>query len=478
MLSVRLMIPGKQGSMSIVELSRQAGLLAARACIHKNKKDVMKKVLFVLFAAITAWLASVSGAFASGKPDGIVAIVGREIILESDVNEQELMFRLQVPEARNEPQLRKQIIENMINQKILLTKARIDSVSVDEKSIDDMAAAKYNSLRAGFPSVNDMAARFSLPVNRLKQHIREDIRNQQMIDALRRKRYKDVTVTYGETMAFYQKEKEKLSEVPEEISVSQILRYPEISDAEKQRAFEKIKAMQEQLASGGNFASLAREYSDDPGSRDLGGDLGFVQKGALVPSFEKAAFALKPGQLSDPVESRFGYHLIQMIDREDSRIHVRHILAMFDRSKTDIPQTFALLQSIRADVLSGKTTFAAMAEKYSEEPESMKNGGLIKSESGSPLVELTSLRPELQKIVGGLKSVGDISQPEKIQPSKGEPFFALFRLNSREPAHVLNPERDFTRLEELATNNKRQELFNAWIESLKKEVMVQVMSDI
>jgi peptidyl-prolyl cis-trans isomerase SurA len=439
----------------------------------------MKKVFLAFLSAATIVTTCFAGTYAAESPDGIVAVVGKEIILKSDVDEQQLLFLMQYPEAKREPQLRKRLVDNLIDQKILLTKAKIDSVTVDEKAIDDLAATKYNSLRTGFPSVSDMESRFSRPVSRLKQDIRDDIRNQQMIDALRRKRFHDVTVTYEEVMDFYRKEKDRLPQVPEEVSIAQIIKYPEFSDAARQEALEKIKTVQTKLKGGADFAALAREYSEDPGSRSLGGDLGFVQKGELVSSFELAAFALKPGQVSDVVESRFGYHIIQLLEKEGSSIHVRHILAVFDRSRTDEPKTMALLGTIRADILSGRTSFAAMAEKYSDDPLSAKLGGVIKSSaSGRSLIEVASLKPELQQIISGMKNAGDMSQPQRIQPPKGEPFFALFLLNSRVPAHNMTPDHDFARLEELTADGKRQKLFTAWIESLKKEVMVQVMSDI
>ncbi|UWX57615.1 peptidylprolyl isomerase [Chlorobaculum sp. MV4-Y] len=438
----------------------------------------MKKVLFAVLAALMIVMNGFADAAASTGLDRIVAIVGNEIILASDVNEQELMLRLQYPDAKNDPQLRKKILENMVTQKIILTKAKIDTVKVDEKSVEEQAAVRYNSLRAGFPSVQAMESRFGLPVNRLKQNIRDDIRDQQMIEAFRRKHFREVKVSYDETMAFYNQEKGKLPEAPETVSVSQIIKMPVVSEAAKQAALDKIKAVQQQLEAGGSFATLAREYSDDPGSREKGGDLGFTRKGELVQSFEDAASALKPGQISGIVETRFGYHIIQLIEKNGNRIHARHILALFDQSKTDIPATIALLKSIREDILFGKATFAEMAKKYSDDPVSATNGGLITSGSGSPDIEVPSLRPDLQKIIAGLKNKGAISQPEKIEPEKGAPFYALFMLNSREPAHVLTPEHDFARIEELAMNRKSQELFNAWIEKLKKEVVVQVMSDI
>lgn len=439
----------------------------------------MKRTVVAILAALTVVVSGFSGAIASSVPDKIVAVVGREIILDSQIKEQKLMYRYQYRDAKNDPGLRQKILKSMIDKKILLTKARIDSISVDEQRIDRMATERYNTLRSRFPSVSAMEERFSIPVNRLKQDIRKEIRNEQMINTLRRMKFKDVTVTYDETMEFYRKEKGKLPEVPEMVSVSQLIRYPEVADTEKKRAFSKIEAIRQQLQNGTGFATLARETSDDPGSRELGGDLGFVRKGELVPSFEAAAYALKPGQISAVVETRFGYHLIQLIDKEDQSIHVRHILAAFDRNKTDLPKTVRMLEAIRADILAGKASFAEMAKKYSEDPAAKSTGGLVISgATGEPFLGVSSLRPDLQKIVGGLTRAGDITKPEKIEPKHGLFFYALFQLNERLPAHRLSPERDFTRLEMLATNQKRQKQFESWIEKLKKEVVVRVMSDV
>lgn len=438
----------------------------------------MKKVFRSVIASGLFILTGFAAAFATRVPDRILAVVGNEIILSSQVEEQALMYRLQNPGVQDAG-LRKKIMENMIDQKVILAKARIDSVSVDEKSIDDLAAARYNTLRAGFPSVSALESRFSLPVNRLKKDIRDEIRNQLMIEAFRRKHFHDVTVSHDETMDFYNREKSSLPEVPETVSFSQIVKLPDVSERARQVALAKIRLAREELLKGADFATTARKYSDDPGSRELGGDLGFVYKGELVASFETAAYALKPGQLSDIVESRFGYHLIQLIDKEEYGIHARHILAMFDRNQIDTQKTLHELQDIRTLVVSGKATFAQMAEKYSDDPKAAKSGGLARSSStGEADIELAALKPELQNVIAGLKNVGDISQPEMIQPENGDMVFLLLRLNSRTPSHAMTPEHDMVKLEELATNRKREELFNAWIESLKKEVVVQVMSDI
>ncbi|NTV02531.1 MAG: peptidylprolyl isomerase [Chlorobiaceae bacterium] len=436
----------------------------------------MKKTLFTILTAITTMTSGFSTAIAAEASDRIVAVVGNEIILKSEIDERELMVHSQFPDARKDPELRKRLLENLVDQKVLFTKAKIDSVKVDDSAINAMVTERFASIRAGFPSSRDMEARFGKPISRIKQDLRDDLREQQMVDNLRRKHMKEVNVTYEEVMEFYRREKESLPMVPETVSVSQIIKYPLFSDVAKRDALSRIKGVQARIQSGEDFAALAGSMSDDPGSRALGGDLGFVQKGELVPSFEAAAYALKPGQISAPVETRFGYHIIQTLEKEGNSVHVRHILAMFDRTQRDVAKTIDLLKGVRIEILAGKTTFAAMAETYSDDPMSAKLGGLIKAGgAGGSMFELSSLKPELQKIISMLRKAGDVSVPEQIAPEKGDPFVAMFQLNSRTEAHRLTPEHDFTKLEEMAADEKRKQLFTTWLAQLKKVVQIRIM---
>jgi peptidyl-prolyl cis-trans isomerase SurA len=439
---------------------------------------IVKKLLLAAAAAGVIWTTFFPCVLHAESSDGIVAVVGNELILKSELDERELMARLQYPETRNDPQLRNLLLQGMIDQKIILTKAKIDSVTVDDSALDGMTKERFAAIRSRFASNQEMEARFGKSVGRITQGIRDELRNQQLIEILRRKKLKDVAVSYEETIAFYDSIKDRLPDVPEGVSVSQIIMYPMVSESARDEALVKIRDIQKKLQTGEDFAALARQYSSDPGSGSLGGDLGFVQKGELIQSFEDAAFALKPGQISDVVETRFGFHLIQLLDRENNSVHVRHILVTFDRGRQDASKTLELLLSIRNDVLAAKATFAEMARKYSDDPLSARVGGVIQSSSsGKSVFAPASLRPELQKIISGLKKPGEISMPTRVDPPKGEPFYAMFQLNERVASHRLSPEQDFSRLEELAIENKRQQLYNAWIQELKKEVVVRI-SDI
>ncbi len=438
----------------------------------------MKKALLSILAISALYSAGPSMAIAGEVPDRIMAIVGNEVVLKSEVDERELMIHSQYPDTRKDPQLRQRLFDNLVDQKILLTKAKLDSVKVDESAIDASTTERFAAVRSGFPTLASMEARFGKPASRLKQDIRNDIREQQLVDNLRRSHARDVKVTYDEAIAYYNREQATLPLVPEQVSASQIIRFPLETASAKAAAFARISDVQARLKAGGSFASVASAMSDDPGSRQLGGDLGFVQKGELVPQFEAAAYALKAGQISAPVETRFGYHIIQLLSREDNRIHVRHILAAFDRSQRDYAGAIEQLMAARADILAGKANFAAMAEKYSDDPMSSRVGGLIRSgATGDTLFELSSLRPELQQIIARLRQPGEISIPEQITPQRGEPFIAMFMLNSRVDAHRLSPEQDFSKLEVMATEEKRRKEFDAWMSQLRKEVFVKVFPE-
>ena len=187
---------------------------------------------------------------------------------------------------------------------------------------------------------------------------------------------------------------------------------------------------------------------------------------------------LKDGQVSDVVETRYGFHLIQMLNKDVNSIHVRHILIGFDRSKTDVPGVIMQLNAIRSDIISGKATFADMATKYSDDQMSAKMGGSITTSGSANLIfSPATLRPQLQKIISTLKKPGDISEPQKIETPQGDSFYAVFILNDRIPAHRLDPVKDYALLADMALEDKNRRMFTDWVLMLRKEVYVR-LSDI
>lgn len=439
---------------------------------------IMKK-RFISFFAVAALIFAAGFNVAGGATaDRIVAVVGDEMILRSEVDEQAMMTILQYPEAKNDPALKSGILQSLVSRKIVLTKARLDSIPVNESEIQKSADERMAFLRSKFKSMGEMESAFSKSYVVIEKEIKDDIRDQQLINNLRRQKMAGVSVTFDEVEEFYTANRDKFPQVPEAVKVSQIVMYPQVTEEARQKALADIRDVQRQLKEGAGFATLARQYSQDPGSASLGGDLGYSRRGEFVKNFEEVAFGLKEGEISDIVESRFGYHIIQLLDKEQDAVHTRHILIVFDRSTLDAPAAKNRLEKIRRDIKSGKVTFADMARDYSDDPLSAKHGGVItNNETGETEFAVTGLREQLRKVVKSLKNVGDMSEVVRIKPESGTPFYAIFLLNKKTPAHRLDLSSDYARIERLAIEEKQGRLFQEWINDLQKEVYVRI-SDI
>jgi len=437
------------------------------------RKGLMNAVLLSLVGLLC--LQASAGAVVA---DRVVAVVGKEAIFKSDIDSRELMARMQNPELAQVKGLPRTILDGMIDQKIILAKAKIDSIKIDLNAVEAASNDRFQQLNTRFSSRKEMESRFGKSSAAIREEIHQELLNQELIDTLRRKKSAGVTVTYAEAMAFYKENKERLTNIPDAVAVGQIIKYPSVTTESRAQSLSLIQQIKSELQRGADFAELARKYSQDPGSAKVGGDLGYVQKGELIKSFEDAANLLKDGQVSDVVETRYGFHLIQMLNKDLNSIHVRHILIGFDRSKADVPGVIQQLNAIRSDIISGKATFADMASKYSDDQMSAKLGGSITSAGSNNLIfSPATLRPQLQTIISSLKNVGDISSPQKIEPPQGEPFYAIFILNNRIPAHRLDAEKEYALLADMALEDKNHRLFTEWVQMLRKEVYVRV-SDI
>jgi len=435
----------------------------------------MKKRLTGGIALIAIVIIALFRSAGAAVADRIVAVVGNEIILQSEIDQQVLLARYQYPDAAKDPDLRDRILQNLVTRKIVLAKARLDSMTVNESEVDRETDARMVTLRRKFKSIGEMESTFSKPFAVIEKEIKDDIRNQKLVDNLRRKKMAGVTVTYDEVEEFFRRNRDRLPPVPEAVEVAQIVKYPQVPEAAKSRALARSREILQQLREGADFASLAREYSQDPGSARLGGDLGYNRRGNFVKPFEDVAFGLDEGQISDVVETRFGYHIIQLLDREQDAVHVRHILTAFDRDKLDAEASRDLLRAVRSDILAGKATFAEMAEKYSDDPVSAKSGGLIRQgDTGESLFPVATLRDQLKNVVRSMKKAGALSDVVRIAPKSGEAFYALFRLNRRVPSHKPDLASDYARIENLAKEEKQSRLFSEWIQSLQKEIYIRI----
>jgi len=263
--------------------------------------------------------------------------------------------------------------------------------------------------------------------------------------------------------AFYQQFRDSLPRVEASVDISHILMQIKPSEESAKQALEKIKKIKQLLDNGADFAQVARQYSEDPGTRERGGDLGFVERGTLVKEFEEVAFQLKPGEISDIVRTQFGFHIIQLLERRGEQIHVRHILIQLQPTQADEQRTYEKLVEIRKKIISGEATFEAMALKYSDDPNVQKDKGHL------GVFRINSLQiPEFKAVIDTLKE-GEISMPVRTQFG-----YHIIRLNKRIEPHVMTLETDWQQIEQMALDYKRNKLFTEWLAKLRQEIPIEI----
>ena len=231
----------------------------------------------------------------------------------------------------------------------------------------------------------------------------------------------------------------------------------------KKKAKDFAQALLDSIKNGASFDSLARKYSDDPGSRKQGGDLGWVKRGVFYPEFEAAAFKLQKGEISKVVESPVGFHIIQMIDRRGESIHTRHILISVKEDDNADIKSIEFLTAIRDSIVQKKNTFEYYAKKYSNDKETAKFGGEL------GVFEKRQLDGVMLKLLEKMKP-GDISFPSRLDVSRGVYGYHIVRLNSKVPAHLPDLSIDYDAIKKIAEYQKREKLFNEWIAKIKKQI--------
>lgn len=406
--------------------------------------------------------------------DGVVAIVGDEIVLKSEIDEQLKFVAYQnriPPDDERLPMMWRQILEEAINLKVLLTKAKIDSISVSNEEVDAQVERRMEFIRQRLGSDEAISEYFGKSIPQLRTDMREEIRAGLMVEQLRRKKFSGLSISNEDVRKFYETYKDSLPEVPAEFEAAFIAIRPKVDSLAKKIAYEKILDIQRKLKDGGNFADLAKAYSEDASAQN-GGDLGFAKRGEFVKPFEEAAFALREGQISKIVETVFGYHLIQLLERRGESVHTRHILIKFDRSNLNADEAIKQLNAIRERVQTGKSSFGLEARLYSEDEESAQIGGdIISPQTGSNRVAFDEIKGDesLKNLLESL-NVGEISEPQRYQLSGGEFAYRIVWLKYRAEAHRMNLKQDYVRIRNLALQKRQNEMYQKWIDELRKQV--------
>ncbi len=404
-----------------------------------------------------------TAASAQNVLDKIVAVVDREVITLSDLMFTVQQLALQNRMDPNSKELQDRVLDGMINDKLVLAQAIEDSVVVSDDEVSDRLVQQIQRLTYQAGGQEELEKMYGMTVGRMKRdyNFREMIRKQMLVQKIQQQRQAALTVSRREVEEFFTTYKDSIPKVPKEFELSHIYIEPKPDSSVLQAVYMKAAAIAESIKAGGNFADFAKRYSSDA-SASNGGDLGFARRGSFVKEFEEVAFALQVNEVSRPVRSQFGYHIIQMLERRGDAIHTRHILFPIQMSQANDDSVIAQLNRIRSRAAAGEN-FGMLARKYSEDPDTKDVGGDLGRIAQDQLVGAS-----YEEFVKNAKP-GDISEPMKltVQSKYG---FHIVMVRSVTPEHAINLNDDYKRLEQLTLQFKLTNNYQAWVDELRKTI--------
>jgi len=430
--------------------------------------------LLIIFLIICPWKARTQSD-SDSLIDGLVAVVGANIILSSDIEAQYFQIRSQGNIQGTASSLKCQILEDMLIQKLILHQAQVDSVKVTDDQVEsDMdRRMRYFISQAGSPE--RLEEHFQKTLIEIKAELRDVVREQLLVKMENENIMKNVTITPSEVKGFFRKlPKDSIPEISSEMEIGVIVKIPAIGEEEKQLVKTKLQSFKERIAKGDDFSTLAVMYSEDPGSSKQGGELGMFKRGDMRPEFEAAAFKLKPGEVSDIVETEDGFHLIQMIERRGEYINVRHILLQPQVSMLNLSKAKQSLDTVANLVYSKKITFEQAVLKYSDDPAKINGGLMVNPIVGGTRFEAHQLDPKVAFIIDKLK-VGEISAPVLMKTERGKQEYRLYCLKLRTKPHKANLDDDYSRIQQMALEKRQIEAMNDWITKKAENSYVNIL---
>lgn len=403
--------------------------------------------------------------------DGIAVVVGDEIILESDIEDQANFSKQQgnaVPDKC-------EFIEGIVSNKLLIYEAKRDTLIENRSAaIKEAANQKFNQILSQFPDERTMLSSYKFRTSYEMKNAIEKIDADNYYGQMKYQRITDkADVTPNEVTDFFTTFRTQLPEVKDEVSLAQIIMYPKLTDAHKDEIIARLNKIKQDILGGETFESQARIYSEDPGSASNGGLYKNISKGKMVKPFEAAALNLQEGEMSDPIESDFGYHLIQLVKKSGKYYDARHILLKAEPNADEIASAKKELDSIRTLILEEKMTFKEAAFRFSDDKRTKFNGGIITSEDGSDKLEKINLPPTLGYQIAGLNK-GDITDvfQDKIQQDRN--VVSIIKIDDVIGAHQLDIATDYDRIKQLALNKHKNEMVEIWVKEKLPNVFISI----
>lgn len=405
--------------------------------------------------------------------DQVVAVVGSDAILLSEI-EQEILQMSAEGLPVNE-KTRCTILENMMIQKILLNQSRIDSIFPSMAQVESQLEQRLLFFSNQLGSQKAVEEYFKKSIYEIKADLREVLKDQIQTQQMQVKVSEKITITPSEVKAFYKTiPSDSLPMLNQRYEIVQIVKTPPAASQAKFNVKEKLLELRQRIVDGEKFSSLAALYSEDPGSARRGGELGFRTRGELVKPFADAAFNLKPGQVSQIVESEYGYHIIQLVEKKDDKVNARHILMKVKFAPGEETAAINFLDSVATAIRQDSIAFNIAAIKYSDDKNTRLNGGLmINAQTGSSKFEKDQLMPVDFYALKELKE-GEVSSAYESRDEMANVVYKIVSIKKIIPAHKANITDDYDVIQDIAKKNKQQEFFLSWLDKKKRGMFIRI----
>jgi peptidyl-prolyl cis-trans isomerase SurA len=406
--------------------------------------------------------------------DRIIAKIDNYYILRSEV--ETLLVR---SKEQGQPIDKCQALESLAVQKLLVAKAEIDSVLVDQVMVETQLNARMAEMIRIYGSEKNIVEQFNKSVETLKGEVRKQVSEQMTAQNMQEKITDGLSVTPYEVKKFINSiPKDSLPSIPTEVEVGHLVRLAKLTIAQKSDLVSKLEDLKLKIQAGAKFDEMAKEFSEDQGSKTYGGDLGWAKRGQMVPQFEATAMKLSPNELSHVVESDFGFHLIQLLEIRGQEYHARHILLRPEYSRLDMTDATHFLDSIAGLIKVDSISFEKATSSFSEDDNTKYTGGLLTDPTTGSIkmpLDLT-MEPNLYFAVDAMK-VGNISAPIPFRSADGKTGMKILYLKKSYPPHKININDDYEKIKEFALMNKNNVEIDKWFTEAIGEVYIKIDPD-
>ena len=409
--------------------------------------------------------------------DKIVAVVGNNIIMQSDIEQQYMQYRMQGGIKGSASSIRCEILEDMLFRKLMLNQAELDSITVSDEQIDSEVDRYIRYYLSQFGSQEKLEKYYDKPMKDIKNDLRDMLKEKQLMEEVQRKIVEGVNATPSDVRDFYYNiPKDSIPMVSAQYEIAELVKKPPITLDEKLAVKERLYGLRSRILKGERFSTMALLYSEDPGSAKKGGELGFKGRGELVPEFEAAAFALKDGEISEVVETEYGYHIIQLIERRGDYINVRHILLTVRVSPEALQTAYNELEYIADLIRKDSITFDEAVKVHSDEDDKTNGGYLINPVTGGTLFAAEDLDQQVSVVINRLQ-VGEVSDPVPMKTKNDKDAYRLLMIKKKTTPHKANLKEDYALIQQWTMQKLRQDAINKWIDAKSSKAYVKISDD-